>query len=302
MSFKVRIVGDTVHPQVRTARITTFEIYDPRYILAEWNTHGLLAKSAQSSRAVPVQKRIEALFEDAYVPKAFGKNKPGMQADENLDEVANEAALKIWHAAMTDAIVHARALADIGVHKQFANRIIEPYSHCYHIVTATEWDNFFRLRNSKMAQPEFAEVAAMMHEALSKATPRVGHTHLPYLEEKMIADPKAYKLYDGELHLISAARCARVSYQNHDGTEFDAEKDKELAHRLSSEGHMSPFDHPAYTDSVIATPDFKAMWAQPKLHGRYWGWLPVRLTIELANGMPPTRRDSFKVLELEDFV
>lgn len=302
MSFKVRVVGDTVHPQVRSARITTFEIYDPRFVLAEWNTHGLLAKSAQSSRAVPVKTRIQSVIDDPYVPAVFGRNRKGMQSVEPLDAVNHAAAEKIWISAAADMIRHAGELAEIEVHKQFANRLLEPFAHCYHIVTGTEWDNFFRLRYSDAAQPEFREVAGLMLEQFKLSHPRVGHSHLPYIQDTMYVNPKEFGVYEGELHLISGARCARVSYQNHDGTEFDADKDKELCERLIAEGHMSPFDHPAYTDSLTTTTEYKAKWAQPRLHGRFWGWIAYRGMIEAAKGMPPTRRDSFKVLDLQDFV
>jgi thymidylate synthase ThyX len=302
LSFRVRIVGDTVHPQVRTSRITTFEIYDPRIILAEWNTHGLLAKSAQSSRAVPVKTRIKAVESDPYIPEYFGKNIPGMHDDGPLSTEESAEALKIWNDAIADALRHAGRLAEVGLHKQFANRVIETYAHCYHVVTATEWDNFFRLRNHEYAQPEFKQVAEAMHAALKVAVPRVSIRHLPYIEDALFNDPKAHGVYDGELHLISGARCARVSYTSHDGQDFSAEKDKELCQMLIREGHMSPFDHPSMADSLVSNTKFEASWAQPRAHGRFWGWIPVRTTIEAAYGRPPTRRDSFKVLELEDFV
>lgn len=45
------------------------------------------------------------------------------------------------------------------------------------------------------------------------------------------------------LTLISAARCARVSYLNHDGSKPDILKDLALAKRLIDSGHMTPFEH-----------------------------------------------------------
>lgn len=51
------------------ATITTLELWYPRLILAEVNTHGLLAKSTQSSRAVPTASRIADLLDvGAYFP------------------------------------------------------------------------------------------------------------------------------------------------------------------------------------------------------------------------------------------
>ena len=45
--------------------------------------------------------------------------------------------------------------------------------------------------------------------------------------------------------MVAVARCARVSYLNYEGTD-DYEKDVDLYERLSSMGHMSPFENVAY--------------------------------------------------------
>jgi hypothetical protein len=42
---------------------------------------------------------------------------------------------------------------------------------------------------------------------------------------------------------MCVARCARVSYLNHEGA-IDIKKDAELHDRLKTSGHMSPFEHP----------------------------------------------------------
>ena len=44
--------------------------------------------------------------------------------------------------------------------------------------------------------------------------------------------------------MIATARCARVSYDNFDGSD-DYDKDIQLYDRLSSMGHYSPFEHTA---------------------------------------------------------
>jgi hypothetical protein len=49
----------------------------------------------------------------------------------------------------------------------------------------------------------------------------------------------------GELLDISAARCARVSYSNHLSEKINQNADLHLAHKLLTDGHMSPFEHQA---------------------------------------------------------
>ena len=48
-------------------RMTTFEIQFPRFILAELNTHGMLKKNTQSSRAVPVKTMLERQLLRSYL-------------------------------------------------------------------------------------------------------------------------------------------------------------------------------------------------------------------------------------------
>ena len=60
---------------------------------------------------------------------------------------------------------------------------------------------------------------------------------------------------------LSAARCARVSYLTHNGVR-DQNKDLELAFKLRSDGHWSPFEHVAV--------------AVPGKHANYNGWLQYR--------------------------
>ena len=56
--------------------MVTFEIEYPRIILAEINTHRMLAKSSASSRAIPFEKMTKQLIGR---PVRFGKANKGMQ-------------------------------------------------------------------------------------------------------------------------------------------------------------------------------------------------------------------------------
>ncbi|MGW8180627.1 MAG: FAD-dependent thymidylate synthase, partial [bacterium] len=221
----------------------TLQLRYPRFIHSEFMTHRMFSRNASSSRAIPVSKMIEQVETDPAKPMKWGKNQPGMQASEELSPNEQVDAEVYWVGARDDALHWASHLLDLKVHKQIANRLLEPFQWIDVIVTATEWTNFFKLRNNPAAQPEMQQLAKTMLEAMTKATLTkldAGDYHLPYVstEERETLDEKT-------LVAISAARCARVSYRNHDNSEPDIGKDLELAQRLLEGPHASPFEHQA---------------------------------------------------------
>lgn len=247
MGYSARILADSLSPA--GCRLTTFEVTFPRIVLAEFNTHRMLSRNSASSRAIPVEKRIAAVEADPFIPESFGRNQRGMQAGEALDGTEAAAAEHSWRVACRMAIGEARVLAGLGVHKQLANRLIEPF--CWHtvIVSATEWRNFFGLRCHPAAQPEIRRIAEMMRALYDASAPtrlHIGEWHLPLVsaEERVEVAPH-------RLPLVSAGRCARVSYLTHDGRR-DLAEDVRLANQLMADGHMSPFEHPA---QALAIPD-----------------------------------------------
>lgn len=273
MSYECKILADSISPS--GVRLTTMQVTFPRFILAEFNTHRMLSRNAASSRAIPVAKRIQELRDKGpFIPEAFTRNKRGMQGGEGLDGLDGTMAAAAWVQAAAWAITHAEDLARVGVHKQYANRLLEPFAWVTVVVTATEWDNFFHLRCHPDAQPEFQRIANMMYAARSHSEPaRVGNGewHLPYI----LPEDRLVQSYT-ELPAVSAARCARVSYLTHEGTR-DIKADIALGERLASAGHLSPFEHPA-----------KAMYADPvhkqrdKTHwygGNFFGWKQYRKMI-----------------------
>lgn len=276
------------------AVITTFEIYAPRFLLAEINTHRVLSKSAASSRAIPLAKRIAMVESNGFIPDTFTKNKKGMSADENIDDASNEHAKDVWLTARNMMVGQATELGAINVHKQQANRLLEPFSYVHAVITATEWDNFYRLRKSPHAQPEFQELAGIMEMAEGWVKPRASMYHLPYTED---CDPK---LSVEDLFYISAARCARVSYKTFEGVPSKLEDDIALCNRLLADGHLSPFDHPALADQVVMNDAGDRLWNSPNTHRQYWGWVPYRVSVEKNLGMV-CRRDSFSVIPEAQF-
>jgi hypothetical protein len=264
----------------------------------------MFSRNASSSRAIPVAKMIEDLRRDPAMPVYWGSNKPGMQAGEELSKTDRCSAKIIWLQAMDGAIKEVERLVKFGLHKQIANRILEPWAHINVVVTATDYENFFALRCHEDAQPEIKMLADQMRQLLSEATPvllQPGEWHLPYYrpeedDEGIHAYIAAQPAEDTDnisrpsiLELqrrVSVARCARVSYLTHDGRPTSVDEDLALFERLlgSQPLHASPAEHQATPDEPlygfsINEPQI-AGWENQYLHGNLNGWIQYRKTLE----------------------
>jgi len=221
-------------------RLTTFLLTYPRFIHAQILTHRMFSRNSQSSRAVPVKRLIELVRDDPYVPTVWGRNQRGMVAGVTVDDPSE--CVSAWMDSLNQAIASATRLADLGVSKQWANRLLEPYSYITTIITATEWENFFLLRCADDTQPELQDLALGMQKQLQESTPTQlgGHQwHLPFIDpvDRLNDDPRVSLIR-------SVARCARLSYRNFEGT-TDYAKDEILFNTLASERHWSPLEHQA---------------------------------------------------------
>ena len=256
------MLADSVSPA--GVRLTTLEVRFPRFVLSEFNTHRSLSRNSASSRAVPTNKMIERVLSDPAMPLEWGVNKPGMSASDALAPELAEEAKAEWLRARDSAVEHVRQLQQFNVHKQVINRVLEPFMWHTVIVTATEWDNFFKLRIAPTAQPEIRAAAEAMRSALAGSTPTPiaeGKWHLPLVQD----DERNLDLET--LKKVSAARCARVSYLTHDGAR-SIDKDIELCERLLGDRHLSPFEH-------VATPAGNAAF-----QANFRGWIQMRRSIE----------------------
>lgn len=270
-----RIIADSIAPN--GVRLTTFQICFQRFILPEFNTHRRFSRNASSSRAIPTKTLLAQVFNDPAFPISFGQNQPGMQAGAELVGWRLTAAKLVWGLSAKAASLSARVLGALGVHKQTANRVVEPFTWSHVIVSSTDWENFFNLRCHEDAQPEIRQLAELMREALAASLPIYctnGDWHLPYITDQERID---YPVRD--LIKMSAARCARVSYLTHDGKNPSRDKDLSLYDRLvgSVPLHASPVEHQA-------TPTPSAADAG----GNFNGWKQHRQDVEaLHYTFPP---------------
>ncbi|HET8861741.1 MAG TPA: FAD-dependent thymidylate synthase [Solirubrobacterales bacterium] len=307
MGFDAKVLADSLSPAGH--RLTTLEATFPRFVLAEFNTHRVFSRNSASSRAIPIAKQLRRVLEEPYVPIEFGSNQPGMQAGPALSGEREEAAEGEWLRARDDAVRRVLALVTdprtaggemfdileqveeatrtksrpgewLNVHKQVANRLLEPFMWHTVIVTATEWDNFWNLRCHPDAQPEIRLIAERMREARAASEPQElgeGEWHLPLVRPEDREEGTA----TADLIKISAGRCARVSYLTHAGMR-DLDADVELHDRLLESGHMSPLEHPA-------RPLTAAELEESEWSSNFHGWFSYRRTIAgEANPLGPT--------------
>lgn len=288
MTITVKTIADSISSAGQ--RITTLQLRYPRFIHAEFMTHRMFSRNASSSRAIPVARIIEDIIEDPAIPVHWGANQPGMQAHAELEPEARKIAQLHWLDARDQMIIQVQDLVKLGLHKQVANRILEPWSHINVVVTATSYANFFALRCHPDAQPEIKELAETMEHAMQLSVPSLveeGGWHLPYVnwnEEFSQAyayakhgritrdEPKPDELIK-ILRKVSTARCARVSYLTHDGRKTTVQEDVELHDKLvvAVPLHASPAEHQATPDQ-----NFGPAWAHPELHGNFVGWQQYR--------------------------
>lgn len=269
MTYKAEVICDSIASGVR---LCTMQVTMPRIVLSEFNTHRVLSRNSASSRAIPVDKRIALLESDPFIPEAFMANKKGMQAGEPLDYMAQQKAQDVWLRASKGAVAYAKELVNLGVHKQWANRLLEPFTWQTVICTATEWENFFNLRRHPDAQPEIRKTAELMFEAINESTTNVlnpGEWHIPFIMEEDIAESHDRRKQDPTFEItawlikLSVARCARVSYLTHDTGKRDTTADVALHDRLYQSGHMSPFEHCAqFVQEDWVSSNFAYPWKQ----------------------------------------
>ena len=274
---------------VHYENLWTFELTYPRYIHSEFMTHRTFSRNASSSRAIPVKRMIEQVESNPVIPPKVYMNKAGMVGDVEADEATTMAFHNLWLDAAHDACKIAKDMDRLGIHKQHINRILEPFQFIKVIVTATEWDNFFKLRLAPDAQPEMQELAKAIYEEMYKFkdTPYgyikgefegelEGESWLitvPYVTDNDL-DILGDDCDNITLMQVSAARCARVSYNNHDGSKPDIKKDLELFNRLYTSGHMSPLEHTCLMDECYVH------------NANLIGWLSLRHILENGDLTP----------------
>lgn len=175
--ISAKIVADSINPQ--GDRITSFILTYPRIIHGELMTHRMFSRNSASSRAIPFKKMMEMVEKDPFIPIAWQKDHKGMQgteyftksdlaAEEFKEEIPDtviEHLTQVWLTSRDNAVREAKYANEIGLTKQICNRLLEPYMWHTVLVTATEFDNFFKLRCPKYGGGEFKSKRDVIRES-----------------------------------------------------------------------------------------------------------------------------------------
>lgn len=270
--------------------LTTVVITLARSALAELNTHRVMSRNSASSRAIPAHKMIAAVRANPYIPRAFGLRGKGMAPSRLVEYGTDEWEEKAqwWMRCLNSAVQQVEEGLALDIHKQDVNRILEPFMMHTVVVSATEWENFFRQRTEidpqtgrPLAYLPIYDAAVATQDAMRSADAPVlrpadgpDSWHLPLLR-----DGERESLSLDAARRVSVARSARVSYFSDDGMVHlenngkTVEEELSLADRLlrSMEGqqapHASPFEHTAQ-----AAPGVRS--------GNFLGWRQFREQIE----------------------
>lgn len=282
-----RILKDSISPQ--GVRLTTMEIEVSRIVWCEFLTHGMLARNAHSSRAIPFNKMVENL---TGKPVRFGEANKGMQdKGEDFDAlvlipgylyvaysgylqsieqgwsedfmntgVLQVSAQQAWNFHRFLSVGLSRAFYEAKYHKQVYNRVTEAHQMVKAVVTATEWDNYYWLRDDIAADPTLHDLASTMRQAHEQSVPELlqpGEWHLPYVKTARNPHGKLCYLIEpeteggdwDELNLdeaikVSSARTGAVSFRNVD---YGLEKCLEVYDKLVGDErkHASALQHQA---------------------------------------------------------
>lgn len=259
--------------------ITTFRVRFPRFVAEQFLKHRMFSCNAVSSRAMSVPKMNKWILDNTADPIFWGAQKKGMQPDQEhsvllqdvegygqyigLEDTTPEEA---WYDARNFAMCMAKAYWDAGYHQQIPNRLTHAFQMAEYIVTATDLDNFFNLRlHDKAAQSEITELARCMKDAYNGA--KLGDLyqgwHIPY-----VTDEELDRLSLDKLLKVSAARCAIISYNNHDSEDLlTVEKAEKIYNHLINDTnpHLSTMEHQARVLSK------KELDLYNRVMGKTWG-------------------------------
>lgn len=211
--------------------IRTFQLDEfPKPFLGELAKHRVCSISAESSRARPIEKVMEQVRDNPYVPN-WTANQKGMSGLFMRDQ---ETPGQVYQRLKLDVLAAVRELSDLGVHKQDANRILEPFMFCSVVVTGTEWENFYKLRTAENVQPALKEIATEMR--------RIDQSTKP----KELGLKQWYRPYPDLTVVENVAKIASISYARHN-KDLSFAKAQELYSKLLFDEHLVPFEHVSKT-------------------------------------------------------
>lgn len=327
-----------------------YDLWGGEFAVYERTTTPDISKNSASSRAIPVARMIRKVMDDPYVPDRFGAAGKGMQSHGWLTMSNHDMVGAQWLKARDNAVTRAVLMLSEGdrddlyltlrkagaeeaaelvaeqvhtpspsvsVHKEFVNRLLEPWAWVTQVVTSAHWDNFFALRCHETCHPAFRRVARMMYLARLKSEPAAldyGEWHLPFGPQKPTnednmgffweAPAAPYATHEEAKAGVpvelwrSVARCAWTSYENSDKVATDEVVMSTVDRLIGSRPvHASPAEHQAMCAKVELGDPSQAM---PSNFGD--GWLQLRklLPQERCDRYEPTAEEVAAWPEAQD--
>jgi hypothetical protein len=276
--WRAEVVADSLNA-VTGDRLVTFCLQYPRLPVHEHLlTHRMLSRNTRSNRAVSTGRLAD---QPVFVPDDWRLDDRRMRQEHPLPADLVRRARRLWVAAAVGAEGWARRLAELGVHRQTSNRLMEPFKFTVTVATATDWPWWFRLRCVGDAQGETQKLARLMLAAYAASTPEPkepGSWHLPFVSAEDVERATGGDCAETYLCRLSAARCARVSTLTFEGR-LDPEADLRLHDDLVKGQEWSPFEHAARAFAYDRD-DGRAGYA-----ANYRGWRSYRSTF--ANAYRP---------------
>lgn len=254
--ISAEVVAHSTSPEGK--EILTVNVKYGLFVHAEFLRHRSLSRGVKSNRAIPTKAIRKEVLECPYIPVFLGKNKPGMRSDEEI--YYKDIGRAIYKVARYPVVLSHWVLEKLGAHKEWTNRLLSPWQWVRETITATEWENVLALRLHNAAQRDIRAVVQCIKSAaeISRANGNVemlrpGEWHTPYLRHSRVGGVLQYVDNDGRILSVvealeaSAARCARSSYDKHDGVATTWENDKKLFDSLVKDEpkHASPTEHQA---------------------------------------------------------
>lgn len=279
--FEPYITADStfVDADKKRHRMITMVVPWPTVKLAELRTHRTIyqteseefslavnertiAMNANSSRAIPLERQIKQIEECPFEP-FWTLNQKGMSGEYACD-LTSQKASEQWHSVRAFALTRVKELLELGIHKQDAALLLNPFSWTTCILSASEhrWQHFFDLRTNVNVFPAVREICQDMESLMVMNHPKeIAHDELSYLKDAHMAFQKEARdvvvtaLENGEISAetfqikgrmlqvaVSMSMCAMISYDTQQRKE-SLKKHVERANKLVTEGHWSTAEH-----------------------------------------------------------
>lgn len=286
----IKIVADSIN--WTTHRLTSVVMSIPTCLLAELRTHRLLKWSednefsvskvvsefsvnANSDRAIPIKTKLQMVKDRSYLPLVTLAN-AGMVGIEDVSQGAVAIMNSMWNKSKDLMIEQVEKMLELGASKQYANRLLMPFSWSDVIVTGDEvaWNHFFKLRTTKETEPNLRGIAIEIKKQYEASVPvfkHIGDYHIAFENE-------ANNYPDIDLMdklSVSGSCCARISYNIE--REETLDKHRSRFNLCVNSGHSSISEHQARVPSSL---ELHHMHHIGTLASNVSGWILLRKLIE----------------------